>query len=229
MSNTIKSTLIMALITFVASMALSHINKITLPNIQRQEREKQESALKAVLPGYTITEKKTADTPDGLFTYWIGEKQREETVARGYAFITEKSGYSGPVRSMVGIDERGTVLGIVILQQTETPGLGARCVERASTETFLDFLLGRTAPDVEPPPPWFQAQFSGLDATQKIAILKRGDWTPSLRDELIEKNAISAITGATITSRTVRDSIATGMEKLTALITLIKTEEEEGE
>jgi electron transport complex protein RnfG len=216
MTNIVKSTLIMALITFVASMALSHINKITLPNIQRQEREKQESALKTVLPGYRITEKKTADTPDGPFTYWIGEKQREETVARGYAFITEKSGYSGPVRSMVGIDERGTVLGIVILQQTETPGLGARCIERASTETFFDYILGRTAP-VKPPPPWFQVQFTGLDATKKIEILKRGDWTPSLRDELIEKNAISAITGATITSRTVRDSISMGMEKLTAL------------
>ncbi len=228
MSNIVKSTLIMALITFVASMALSHINKITLPDIQRQEREKQESALKTVLPGYTITEKKTADTPDGPFTYWIGEKQREETVARGYAFITEKSGYSGPVRSMVGIDEQGTVLGIVILQQTETPGLGARCIERASMETFLDYILGRTT-RVAPQPPWFQSQFTGLDATKKITILKRGDWTPGLRDELIEKNAISAITGATITSRTVRDSIATGMEKLTALVTLIKTEEEEGE
>jgi electron transport complex protein RnfG len=220
MANIIKSTLILATIAFIASMALSHINTITYPSILRQEKQKQDDALKTVLPGYTIVEQKRADSDGDTFMYWIGERVDGEKRVRGYAFLTEKSGYSGLVKSMIGVNERGIIIGISILQQTETPGLGARCTEIASKETFFGHLFGKTKVDEWESPPWFQEQFNGLDASRKIDILKRGDWTSKMREELIARNAISAITGATITSRTVRDSIERGMKRLRMVVEL---------
>ena len=220
MANIIKSTLILATIAFIASMALSHINTITYPNILKQEKQKQDDALKTVLPGYTIIEQKRADSDGDTFTYWIGERIDGEKRVRGYAFLTEKSGYSGLVKSMIGVNERGIIIGISILQQTETPGLGARCTEIASKETFFGHLFGETKVDEGESPPWFQEQFNGLDARRKIEILKRGDWTSEMREELLSRNAISAITGATITSRTVRDSIERGMKRLRMVVEL---------
>lgn len=218
MGNIIKSTLILALIAFIASMALSHINRITYPNILKQEKQKQDDALKAVLPGYTIVEQKRADVDGGQFIYWIGERIDNDKTLRGYAFVTEKSGYSGVVKSMAGVDERGIILGVSILQQTETPGLGARCIEIASKETFFGHLFGESKVDEEQSPPWFQEQFKGLDVNRRIEILKKGDWSQDMREELIGRNAISAITGATITSRTVRDSIESGITRLKMVV-----------
>ena len=125
------------------------------------------------------------------------------------------SGYSGLVKTMVGIDENGIILGISILRQSETPGLGARSVEIATKETFFGYLFGESSPtEDESIAPWFQEQFTGLNTSKRIDIAKKGDWSIEIRDELLERNAISAITGATITSRAVRDSINTGIKDL---------------
>ncbi|MBN2038451.1 MAG: RnfABCDGE type electron transport complex subunit G [Spirochaetes bacterium] len=223
MSGILKSTLIMAMVAFIASFALSHINNITQPEILKQEKEKQKAALKAVLPGYSIKEIKTAPADDSDFQYWIAEKAEDENIVNGYAFITEKPGYSGTVKTMVGIDNSGRILGISILQQSETPGLGARSVEISSTGTFFGALFGSSDKTERKIKAWFQEQFEGLDSGKPIEILKKGDWNESMKQELTEKNAISAITGATITSRTVKDSIEAGIKKLNKIIQEEKT------
>lgn len=210
----LRPTIILGLIGLLSAYALSHIKKITYPNILRQEREKQETALSMVLPGYVIQEQRRAAIDGSDFVYWVATKTEKNAPARAYAFIAERPGYSGPVRSIVGVDEKGVLLGISILQQSETPGLGARSVEIASRETFWGRFFGSRGQDEAPARPWFQEQFRGLDSNRKIAIVKKGDWNDAMRQELIEKNAVSAITGATITTKAVRDGLASGAEKL---------------
>ena len=72
----VKPTIILAVIAFIATFALSHIKKITYPSIQKQERQKRDAALMAVLPGYTITEEKRAPIDNREFTYWIAERSK---------------------------------------------------------------------------------------------------------------------------------------------------------
>lgn len=219
MKNILKPAVILTLIAFIGAFALSHIYKVTKPYILKQDLEKQEKALSAVLPGYSINiDDKIITKIDGEdFAYWTGEKNDEtgKEMLKGYAFICEKAGYSGPVRSMVGIDDKGIILGISIIQQSETPGLGARSTEIASQMTFMEFITGsRSSDDNGEIAPWFQEQFKGLDSARPIKILKRGDWNAGNKDELINKNAVSAITGASLTTKTVRDSIESGIIKL---------------
>ncbi len=223
MGNIIKPTLILAIVAFTASFALSHVYEISYPNILKQEYQKQEKALTLVLPGYSIDikDKKSVAIDGKDFVYWIGIKKenKRRKILKGYAFISEKSGYSGTVKSMVGIDEKGMILGISVLQQSETPGLGARSTEVASQMTFFEYLFGEpSTADEEAILPWFQEQFSGLDSQKKIKILKKGDWNAEMKEELLRENAISAITGATITTKAVRDSIEAGIQKIQTCI-----------
>ena len=216
----IKGTIIIAIIAFIAAFSLSHINNITSPAIKAQQKEKEESALSVVLPGYTIQEKRSASIDGEDVTYWTAQKKENGQTLKAFAFITSHPGYSGDIRMMVGINSKNQILGLSILSQTETPGLGARCTEIATTETFFGHILGTSvdenkAPGTdEPARPWFQKQFKGLDAEEKIEIVKKGDWQPSMREELRKKNAVTTITGATVTTRAVRDGIKEGIENL---------------
>ncbi|MDR3236896.1 MAG: FMN-binding protein [Spirochaetia bacterium] len=211
----IKPSLILTVTAFVAAFALSHVNKITAPAIARQTADREREALSVVLPGFAAGNEKTDGSGDNAFRYWEGEKNVDDAAVKAYAFITSSPGYSGDVKSMVGVDSEGKILGIYIIEQSETPGLGARAAEIASSRTIWDIgkiLSGKLKE--EKTHPWFQRQFAGLSAGEKIKIEKAGDWTPAKEQALLEKNAITAITGATITGRAVIAGIEKGYERL---------------
>lgn len=230
----IKPTLILTSIAFVASFALSHINKITKMRIEERVRQKKEEALLAVLPaalGYAIIEKDKKAVIDGKeFFYSIAEKTEGDKKIKAFAFECEKSGYSGVIKSLVAVDETLKVIGISIIQQSETPGLGARAREIASSETFFNHFFKRgngasVDSGVQPVQSWFEMQFAGLDASKQIAILKKGEWrseNSDLKRELLEKNAVSSITGATITTRAVIAGIENGLSAIRQVIELDK-------
>jgi Na+-translocating ferredoxin:NAD+ oxidoreductase subunit G len=230
MKNSIlKPTLIIAVIAFVASLSLSHVKQITTPSIEMQAREKEKAALALVLPGYKIGSKETKEIDGSQLIYWEASLKKGEKEVKGYAFIALKPGYSGNVKSLVGVDQSGKILGISLLQQTETPGLGARSEEVASTKTFwsfiYDFIMGNKGTE-ENLRPWFQEMFTGIDLTKKVSVVKKGDWTPSMRDDLLKSNEVSAITGATITTRTVTGSLEEGMKKLKKVVTIPAPEQD---
>ncbi|MFC1670628.1 RnfABCDGE type electron transport complex subunit G [Spirochaetota bacterium] len=232
--NIIKPTIILAAVAFISAFALSHINRVTSPAILKQEVEKQKKALSFVLPGFKVGKKEKVKVEGESIVFWRGEsvkkvatestskkkKKKKKTkgkIIKGYAFITSMPGYSGDVQSMVGIDDKGSILGVSILGQTETPGLGARCIEVASKNTFFGFLLGTESVSAEMSKPWFLVQFNGLNIYRKIKILKMGDFKQELKEKLLRENAISSITGATITSRAVVKSLEKGIALLKKL------------
>lgn len=225
MNRIIKPTIVLAGIAFFASLALSHINTITRARIEQRVLQRKEEALQRVLPGslgYQIIQKDKKVIIDGKeFVYSVAEKKEGDTSFRAYAFLTSKNGYSGAVKTMVGVDHEGKIIAISIIQQTETPGLGARSKEIPSSETFWGHFFGAgSAPSHSSAgndSSWFEDQFKGIDTKVKIRILKKGEWrkeNTSLAGELRERNAVSAITGATITTKTVTDSIEHSMQLL---------------
>lgn len=222
MKDIIKPTVILTAIALVCALLLSHAQKLTAPVIDRRVKEKQEQALSLVLPGYTVGPARKAMLDGAAFTWWEGEKKvndpvvREKTV-KGFAFITASPGYSGDIEAMVGVDENGIITGLTVISQTETPGLGARCVEVASRESLWDLFRDRIPVrdrGDEVQIPWFQKQFEGLTTKGKIGFMRRGVWNPNMRESLVEKNAISAITGATITSTAVIAGVERGVARL---------------
>ncbi len=101
----------------------------------------------------------------------------ERGVLIGYVTVARGKGYSSTVETVAGYDTTFHVAGLKITFQQETPGLGTKSQEIRKGETT----------------PWFLQQFAGKDATTLAVKKDRGD--------------IDAITGATITSRAVTNSV----------------------
>lgn len=216
MKDIIKPAILLATVAFCASLLLVLVRGITYPVILKQESDREKSALMMVLPDYEIGEPIVVELDNGeLFKFWTGEKIVDDEVLTGYAFISINYGYSGDIKSMVGVDENNIMLGISIVQQSETPGLGARVNERARSETIWGVILGRSYGGEGITEPWFQEQFKGIDLNKKITILKHGTWTSDMRDSLLDQNAVSAITGATITTKAISGGLKEGLIKLT--------------
>ncbi|UCE05129.1 MAG: RnfABCDGE type electron transport complex subunit G [bacterium] len=183
MKDIVKLGLILLLVTAVAGAALSVVNNITKPRIEEQKRLVTERALIAALPAAdknAIDPVKIADTT----RYYIGYKDTLRTTIVGYAFVARGAGYSSTIETMVGVDTNGSISGIKIMEQKETPGLGTKIEEIYYGETTS----------------WFQDQFIGKIA-QDLAVDKDG-------------GEITSVTGATISSRAVANSINVGLEKL---------------
>ncbi len=124
--NVFVPALILMIICAAVTALLGVTNELTKDTIAQAAIEKQENSRKIVLP--------TADTFEASSdeSYYIGKASDGSVV--GYVFVTSFAGYSGNVEVMTGIASDETISGIVILQQTETPGLGAN----ATAQTFTD-------------------------------------------------------------------------------------------
>ncbi len=102
----------------------------------------------------------------------------------GYAFFVEGKGYGGVIKTLVGVDREKKITGIVILSQQETPGLGDRITEVKPGDSK----------------PWFQKQFEGK-TSDELKLKRNG-------------GGIDAVTGATISSKAVLDSVRAGLENI---------------
>jgi len=200
MKTILKFAFILFLVNLIAAAILAGTYNFTKAKIQKQESMIQEDALKQVMPetiGNRIELVRESDT----IKYWKVFKE-DSPEPRGYIYIAKKYGYSSVIETMVGIREDGTITGVRVLSQSETPGLGAKIVEIVSTRTLFSSLRGiftKQKHSKEILSPYFTEQFTNRNV-KELELSNAG---------------IQAITGATISSRTVLDSIkSTGLEIL---------------
>jgi electron transport complex protein RnfG len=156
--------------------------------------------LKLVVPlAEKFSEKKKAALADGRsLDYYEGYGTGGEVA--GYALAAERQGYQSLLKVLVGIDPAGTIQGIKVVEQTETPGLGARVDEVEARGTLWGRIAGvfrgEKAKEEQPAQPWFQAQYKGLTPAE-LKLLRPGQ----------DGKGIHALTGATITSRACTDAV----------------------
>ena len=113
-------------IALVAAAALAGVYMLTKDPIAAAMTEKQQSAIMQVLPeveGVTIAE---AEESNGVTLYkayvgeeWIGTAVEASTEGN------QNMPFGGTFRLMVGFNNVGDVVRYVVLEQAETPGLGA--------------------------------------------------------------------------------------------------------
>ncbi|MDD2703549.1 MAG: RnfABCDGE type electron transport complex subunit G [Candidatus Omnitrophica bacterium] len=180
MKELFKYGFILALICMTAAGLLAGINMLTRGRIHNQAQAEELNSLKEVLPAADYFEPvKENDT----ILYYIGKNPHKITV--GFVFKTGGKGYSSVIETVAGLTPDGTITGIKILNQNETPGLGARICEVKDDKTIGDVLRGVKQESARKP--WFQQQFSGK--------------------KTVELDQVEAITGATISSRAVIESV----------------------
>ena len=182
------------IICLIASGLLSSVYSLTKDKIEAQKAREEKLSLEEVLP-----QAQNFDFIDrGENSFYVGKDAQDNII--GYAFVAEKRGYSSDIVTMVGITEDGTIQGIKILSQNETPGLGTKIIEVESDKTIWSVLSKESteAISVEIPKPWFQEQFK--------------------RKNVRNLDEIEIITGATTSSETVIDSIKEKAEQILEVI-----------
>lgn len=129
-----RLTITLLLICAIVAAALAAVNSVTAPKIAELSAEKTQEAVEAVLPGGG-EEIEFTDTTGIVSTVYKGES--------GYAVEVTPTGFGGTITMMVGVGTDGSVLGISVVSQSETAGLGA--VAAASTsagEAFRNQFVG---------------------------------------------------------------------------------------
>ena len=160
----LRLALTLFLITAVVACCLAFVNSITEPRIAAGKAEKAQKAIEAVLPGGGEAVENFKDETGTVSKVYASDD--------GYAIEVNPSGFNGPITMMVGVSKEGTVLGISIVTQTETAGLGA--VSAAKTGA------GEA----------FRGQYNGTSGV--LAVTKDGGEIDAITGATITSRAVTA-------------------------------------
>lgn len=126
-------TISLFIIALVATLLLSLVNGLTAGKIAEANAAAEAAARQTVFP-----EAKNFEDKKDYFIAKDGEGN-----PLGYVFMTSSKGYGGDVSVTVGIDNEGSVTGIVPGDLSEeTPGLG----QTADKPEFLKQFVGKNSP-----------------------------------------------------------------------------------
>lgn len=158
----LRLALTLLVITAVVAVALAGVNSITQPKIEAFNAQKLQSAIEDVLPGGGDAVTFTDDT--GLVSsVYQGES--------GYAVEVCPNGFGGAITMMVGVGNDGKVLGISVVSQAETAGLGAVCAAATSAGEA------------------FRGQFAGQSGS--VAVTKDGGQIDAITGATITSRAVT--------------------------------------
>ncbi|MDI3508142.1 MAG: H+/Na+-translocating ferredoxin:NAD+ oxidoreductase subunit [Clostridiales bacterium] len=143
------------LITAVAALALGVVNAITREPIKAQIEKMDAQGRIAVFSEDTEFIELDADKIKAMSADYAMVSQafqaKEGGQVSGYAIKTMPSGYGGAIELTVGISTDGTLTGIYVGNNSETPGLGAKASE-----------------------PKFKDQFKGKKVDTPLEVIKSG-------------------------------------------------------
>ncbi len=160
------------LVCLVSAAALALTHQVTNPRILAHREQVRQEGMTRVLPDAD----EFADAPG-----WVDELLAEDDFARvrevnvgvaegqeiGFVFTVAPYGYAEEIVTMVGISA-GRITGVQVLEQAETPGLGARVQEAE-----------------------FQQQFSDLPTDETVAVVQDGGEIDSLTGATESSRAVA--------------------------------------
>lgn len=178
MRDYVRLTGILLAVCVVAAAVLGVTNYITADKIAEQAALANDQARRSVLSqaqeftlldGQEVSELLSKAEYDSIREVYVAKADGDII---GYAIKTSPKGYGGEIEVMVGIDTEGTVTGIKVGNNSETPGLGQNATK-----------------------PEFQAQFIGKNWNNGVNVIKSG--TPkdneivAIAGATITSNAVS--------------------------------------
>lgn len=179
MRDYVRLTGILLAVCVVAAAVLGVTNYITADKIAEQAALANDQARRSVLSqaqeftlldGQEVSELLSKAEYDSIREVYVAKANGNIV---GYAIKTSPKGYGGEIEVMVGIDTEGTVTGIKVGNNSETPGLGQNATK-----------------------PEFQAQFTGKNWNEGVTVIKSG--TP--KDNEIVAIAGATITSNAVTN-----------------------------
>ncbi|MDR0291039.1 MAG: FMN-binding protein [Treponema sp.] len=175
----IKFGVILALFGVSACLLLAFVYLGTKGPIAQHQAANLQAALEDLFPDADdFKEIDNIQSPDPSVVLESAFAAMKNGEVFGAALTLSRASYSGPIKVMAGISTSGIVIGVKILEHSDTPGLGANA---ASDKYFVD----------KPNKITFYGQFAGKKVTDPFEV----------------KKDIIIITASTITSHAVAASV----------------------
>lgn len=188
----------------VSGMVLAGTEKLTQPLIEKHKQEALKQSIFEVIPNTETYE----EVALGDFRVFKGLGENKNVT--GYAFLAEGPGFQGTIRMIVGIGpDLKTLLGMKVLEQLETPGLGAKIAADTPRKDFSE---------------QFQSLHPDWTADDNIpdeqGVANDADFVTYVKNQTPDDpNEVQAITGATISSAAVVEIINTHLDLLEEQLT----------
>ena len=155
----IKLTVTLFVTCVIVAGLLGAVNMVTAPNIAAINKEKTETAMKAVVAdpdnstfsdALELTDEMTSAALGAGGTLTEAYEVQVGGEPAGYAFKVVASGSQGNIEMMVGLDADGIVTGVSVVDSSETAGIGTKVTGNeplASGVGVLDQFIGKSAAD----------------------------------------------------------------------------------
>lgn len=199
MSLSSRMIIVLTTVGLISGGFLAGVAKLTKERIALNIQAEIEEAIEEVVDDAEVST--VLYEEEDLVIY---RELKEDGDLAGFAIQATGVGFQDKITLMFGLDETLTkITGLTIIDQKETPGLGAKITE---WDSFLQFWEER-------------------DATGMLSLRKPPVRTPK---ELLATE-INSITAATISSRKVLDIVNLSLDKVRELITKGKITGEEND
>lgn len=173
-----KNALVLAIVCTVAALSLAVVNQLTAERIEERLKAEREEALQAVFAeaerfeGIDISPElaeRLEEMDDIVVIDIYAAYLAEERL--GFVFQTGSTGYGGEIILMIGFStERDQVVGMRVLEHSETPGLGANIEEPG----FLEQFVGRSTADPVEVTRDIEALTGATISSRAVALACRG-------------------------------------------------------
>lgn len=194
--------LVLLIIAGVAGVGLSFVDNLTKGPIAEAQSKRLEEGQKLAFPSASsFGELKKLETDGKTIEYYEVFDESKNVI--GYELLYSVGGYQSRIKVLTGIEPDGKVVAIRVLEQAETPGLGAEVDALPSNQSLLCAFVSLFSPEPEKEEsniPWFQAQFSGKSPEDLIVVKTK------------DPKHITALSGATITSTAVTKAVKEPIE-----------------
>jgi len=182
----VRMVVVLTTVSLLAAAFLAGVNLLTRERIAFNKQKEIEAAIGRVIPGARSSRKVYEERG---FSVYAGTDESGDLL--GWAVESAASGFQDNILFLVGADaalER--IRRLYILEQKETPGLGAKITDE---KTFLQF-------------------WEGKDMNLPLALRK-----PPVGKDDLGPAEVNTITGATISSEAVLSGVAVSLDKLKKL------------
>jgi len=184
MSLNLRMIVVLTAVGLIAGGLLSVVNILTAERIELNRLREIEEAITQVVPGTVTSEIRHEE--ENLIVYSGKDAAGKEL---GYAVYASGTGFQDIIKIMFGTDPSVEKLySLTVLEQKETPGLGAKITDR---NAFLEY-------------------WENKDVRQPLTLRKPAVASP----QDLSATEVNTITGATISSQKVLDTVNLSLERL---------------
>ena len=200
MSLSTRMVVVLTAVGFLSGGFLTSVGILTEERISLNKQREIEEAITQVVPG-TMSSEKLYEEKD-LSVYGVRD---EAGALLGYAIYASGMGFQDKIIFMLGTNTSLTKInGLYVIEQKETPGLGAKITDR---KFFLQY-------------------WDNKDCSIPLSLHKPAVGAP----EELGHSEINTITGATISSEAVLNIANSSLERVRHLIKegMLKSKEQHG-